>query len=398
MLRRRFGRTGLDMPLLSLGGMRFQQSWKDLELDHINPTSQRQVHLTLERAIQLGINHIETARHYGSSELQLGLAIPDLLPNTNYILQTKIPPREDVKAFEEELELSMECLGTSRFDLLSIHGINQPDHLDQTLRPGGCLEVAQRWQRRGRIGSIGFSTHAPTSLILTAIDSGAFDYINLHWYFIRQENEPALKAAHNRDLGIFIISPTDKGGHLHSPSKQLLELCSPLHPIVFNDLFCLQDQRVHTISIGAAKPEDFDLHIEAVARLSEATLIVPIIQARLQEAALAALGEPWLTSWHCGLPSWQDTPGSINLPLLLWLHNLIEAWGLEDYARARYRLLGQAGHWLPGINADALDVTVSEEQLLAALKDSPWQCNIPNLLRRLRDRLQGDASQRLSKA
>ena len=47
------------------------------------------------------------------------------------------------------------------------------------------------------------------------------------------------------------------------------------------------------------------------------------------------------------LPSWRDTPGEINLPVLLWLHNLLEAWDLESYAKARYRLLGQGSHWFP---------------------------------------------------
>ena len=38
---RRFGRTELEIPLLSLGGMRFQQSWTDLPPDEITPASQR---------------------------------------------------------------------------------------------------------------------------------------------------------------------------------------------------------------------------------------------------------------------------------------------------------------------------------------------------------------------
>ena len=77
---------------------------------------------------------------------------------------------------------------------------------------------------------------------------------------------------------MFIISPTDKGGHLHTPAQRLLELCAPLHPIVFNDLFCLQDPRVHTISVGAARPEDLELHLEALRLLPEAaSLITPCL-------------------------------------------------------------------------------------------------------------------------
>jgi len=69
---RRFGRTELAMPLLSLGGMRFQQSWSDLPADQISPESQANLRSTLERAVASGLHHIETARHYGTSERQLG--------------------------------------------------------------------------------------------------------------------------------------------------------------------------------------------------------------------------------------------------------------------------------------------------------------------------------------
>ena len=88
-------------------------------------------------------------------------------------------------------------------------------------------------------------------------------------------------------------------------------------------------------------------------------------------------------------------PGQINLPVLLWLHNLLEAWDLEQYARARYRLLGQGGHWFPGANADPLDTDVSEQDLCAVLGASPWRDRIPSLLRDLRDRLAGEPQRRL---
>ena len=394
---RRFGRTELAMPVLSLGGMRFQQSWSDLEAEVITQEAQRTVEETLHRAVELGFHHLETARHYGSSERQLGWALPQS-PDPDRILQTKVPPRDDPGVFEAELELSLERLDVQRLELLAIHGINRLDHLEQTLRPGGCMEVVRRWQRQGRIDHVGFSTHGETSVIEAAINSDAFDYVNLHWYYIRQDNEPALIAAQRHDMGVFIISPTDKGGHLHTPSLLLKQLCAPLHPIVFNDLFCLRDPRVHTISVGASRPGDLDLHLEAVRQLDTAEVLISPIQDRLQAQAQSALGEPWLMTWREGLPHWTDTPGGINLPVLLWLHNLIEAWDLESYARARYGILGHAGHWAPGANADALDQEVSETDLRAVLKQSPWSETIPGLLRALKERVGGVPQERLSSA
>ena len=397
---RRFGRTELPMPVLSLGGMRFQQSWSDLDASAIEAESQRNLEATLVAAVAAGFHHIETARYYGTSELQLGPALARH-PDPKRILQPKIPPRDAPAAFEAELERSFQLLGVQRVDLLAVHGINLHEHLEQTVRSGGCLEVLKRWQGEGAIGHIGFSTHSPLDLILDAIATDVFDYVNVHWYYIRQDNDPALTAARQRDMGVFLISPTDKGGHLHSPSKQLLQLCDPLHPIVFNDLFCLTDPRVHTISVGAARPSDLDLHLQAVAQLDRAGQLVPSVADRLQAALVETLGAPWVETWQQGLPSWPETPGEINLPVLLWLHTLLEGWGLESYAKARYGLLGNGSHWFPGRNAARFEAgadepaAVSAKQLDQVLASSPWREEIPAILRLLKQRLGGASVRRL---
>ncbi len=392
---RRFGRTEIDMPVLSLGGMRFQQSWKDLPEYEISNENQKVIEAILKSSISLGLHHIETARHYGTSEIQLGWALKKL-SDSQRILQTKIPPRDDPNEFEKELDLSFEKMQCERIDLVAIHGLNLEEHLYQTLRPGGCMEVVRRWQKAGRIRNIGFSTHGPTNLIIKAIQTNQFDYVNLHWYFIRQDNQIALDVAKQFDLGVFIISPTDKGGHLHTPSSTLLDLCSPIHPIIFNDLFCLRDNRVHTISVGVSKPQDLNLHLEAIKLLDQADDLVPTIQKRLIEASISALGTSWLSTWNEGLPEWQDTPGNINLPILLWLHNLIEGWGMVGYAKARYGLLGNGGHWFPGANADCLDKEVKEQDLKSVLINSPWCNEIPDLLRAIRSKVGGGSHKRLS--
>tara|TARA_B100002052_G_scaffold150964_1_gene137757 strand:+ start:540 stop:1688 length:1149 start_codon:yes stop_codon:yes gene_type:complete len=380
--------------------MRFQQSWSDLEASAIEAESQRNLEATLAAAVSAGFHHVETARYYGTSELQLGPALARH-PDARRILQTKIPPRDDPAAFEAELERSFKLLGVERVDLLAVHGINLHEHLEQTVRPGGCLEVLRSWQADGAIGHIGFSTHGPLDLILDAIGTNVFDYVNVHWYYIRQDNGPALTAARDRDMGVFLISPTDKGGHLHSPSQRLLQLCDPLHPIVFNDLFCLMDPRVHTISVGAARPSDLDLHLQAVAQLEQAPELVPAVAERLQAALVERLGEPWVETSQQGLPAWRDTPGDINLPVLLWLHTLLEGWDLESFAKARYGLLGNGSHWFPGRNAAAFEASTDEpaavtaEELDEVLASSPWKQEIPAILRKLKQRLGGASVRRL---
>ena len=392
--KRRFGRTEIQMPVLSLGGMRFQQSWKDLDPQEIDNQQQDILQKTIKQASQKGMHHIETARHYGTSERQIGWALGQI-DDPKRILQTKIPPNNDPSVFEKELELSMSRLGSKKIDLLAIHGINLPEHLDMTIRPYGCLDIVRRWQKDGLIEHVGFSTHANVDLIIETIETGLFDYVNLHWYFIRQENERALQAASANDMGVFIISPTDKGGHLHTPSFKLIDLCSPLHPIEFNDLFCLSDKRIHTLSVGASKPEDLDIHLSAISKMDTDHELINTIDKRLMNASYKSLGELWLTTWHIGLPRWDQTPGDINIPILLWLNNLLEAWDLESFAKDRYGLLGRGGHWFPGANADSLDCEVSEGDLKKVLMNSPWCAEIPFVLRKLKNRLGGERRDRL---
>jgi hypothetical protein len=219
----------------------------------------------------------------------------------------------------------------------------------------------------------------------------------LHWYYINQENTKVINLANKYDLGVFIISPTDKGGHLHTPSTKMLELCSPLHPIVFNDLFCLRNKNVHTLSVGIAQESDFNLHLEAVSLLSETERYVPQIENRLMEESKNALGLEWYQNWNKNLPSWEYTPGNINIPILLWLSNLIDWLDMEGFARARYQLLGNGSHWFPGSNANLLDVDVSEGQLLKVLEGHINPKKVIRKLRILKEKFGDNVAKRLSK-
>lgn len=373
------------MPVLSCGGMRYQYKWQDQPLSAIPEDSQRNLEATVRRAFELGIVHIETARGYGSSERQLGLVLPTL-PRSELIVQTKIAPHEDPRVFEQHFAESLERLQLDSVELLSLHGVNDRTTLEWSIRRGGCFEAAQRLRDRGKVRFIGFSSHAPLDVLLAGIRHGGprlgegFDYVNLHFYFILQRNRAAILAAAERDMGVFIISPSDKGGKLYAPPTKLRQLCEPLSPMVFNDLFCLSEPHVHTISIGAARPSDFDEHLRAVELLPRAGELLPPIVDRLGQAMQAAVGvrDPELVTQ--GLPEVHDAPSGLNLRVMLWLRNLALGWDLMDYGKMRFNMLGGADHWFPG--ADPHLITKADpESLKRALADSPYAEQIPGWLR-----------------
>lgn len=362
MKYRRFGKTELQIPVFSCGGMRFQQSWDDVAPEKVEEAVQRNLEATVLRALELGINHIETARGYGSSEMQLGWILPRL-PREKMIVQTKVAPTADPEEFRRTFEQSMRYLKLDYVDLLSLHGINNAETLEWSIKKGGCLEVARELQKEGRCRHVGFSTHATNDLILKAIETDGFDYVNLHWYFVGELNWSSVLAARQRDMGVFIISPSDKGGMLYSPPSRLVELCAPFSPIIFNDLWCLSRPEVHTLSVGAAKPEDFDEHVRALENYESAVQEVTPIEARLRAEMERKLGAEWCAHWSEGLPAYVDLPGEVNLQEILRLWTYAKGLDLVEWGKMRYNLMGNAGHWFPGSNAGNANVQALQKAL-----------------------------------
>ena len=379
------------MPVLTCGGMRYQHQWEDVPPEDIPKANQENLEETIHRALELGINHIETARGYGTSEMQLGWVLPKI-PREKLIVQTKEAPSADPAEFLRNFGKSMDYLQLDHVDLLSIHGINNRELLDQTMRPGGCLEMARQLQREGRAKHIGFSTHASVNIIREAINSGEFDYVNLHWYWVNDHNWPAVMDATRQDMGVFIISPNDKGGKLYEPPQKLTNLCAPLSPMVFNDLYCLLRPEVHTLSIGASRPSDFDEHVRAVAMLDQAASLLPPIEQRLHQAMTEVLGTSWLADWEKGIPEWEQVPGHINIWEIIRLWNYAKSLDMVEFGRMRYNLLGNGGHWFPGLNAS----TLGDHDLLPCLSESPFRQRIIEVLGEAHRMLLGEERKRLS--
>lgn len=388
MRYRRFGKTELQIPVISCGGMRYQASWQIG--DPIPAENQANLEACIRRAVELGINHIETARGYGTSEEQLGRILPTF-KRDSLIVQTKGGPRPDVAEFAANFEDSMRRLRLDYVDLFALHGVNNEEKFEWALR---CLDQVRIYQREGRIRHVGFSTHGPTDLIFKAIETDEFEYVNLHWYYIFQENWPAIEAATARDMGVFIISPNDKGGMLYQPTQAFMDLCKPLHPMVFNGLFCLSRPEVHTLSCGVARPSDFEVHFDTVARLDEAEALATPIAKRLDAAMAETFDPAWCNGWREDLPEWDETPGEVNIPTILRLYNLASAYDMVAYGKMRYNLLGKGDDWFPGNQADR----VAELDLRGCLSRSPFADRIPGYLAEAHAMLKGEDRARLSSA
>ncbi|MEO0853731.1 MAG: aldo/keto reductase [Cyanobacteria bacterium J06648_11] len=369
MQYRRFGRTEQQLSVFSLGTMRLVQC------------SEEVAERTIACALDRGINHLETAQAYGNSEVRLGKVFAGPLKGwrARLFITTKLVPTSNPDDLRRGLERSLERLQCDRIDNFAFHGINLPEHLDLVLSSN--LQVMRQAQSEGLVGHVGFSTHGSLELILRAIATDEFDFVNLHYYFFNQRNGEAIAKADERDMGIFIISPADKGGMLYRPPERLERLCAPLTPLEFGYRFLLNDDRVHTLSLGASLPEE----VETALRTLETSGDVKAIALEIENTSRERLGGDRCSQCYACLPC----PESINIPEILRLRNLAKAIDMTEYGQYRYNMLENAGHWFPGTKGD--NCTDCGD----CLPRCPERLNIPDLLRDTHDRLNRNPIRRL---
>ncbi|MEB3260699.1 MAG: aldo/keto reductase [Cyanobacteriota bacterium] len=337
-MRRPFG-AGPPVSLFTLGTMRALESAAALEA-------------VVRRAVAAGINHLETAPSYGPAERYLGAALsalgreqPDI--RASLVITSKILPGPSAAEAWTQLRASLQRLGLRRLDNLAIHGLNTSDHLQWALHGPGA-DLRERALGEGVVGQMGFSSHGSNRLIAQALDSGRFQFCSLHLHLFDPARLPLAAQALEAGMGVMAISPADKGGRLQDPPPLLRDDCAPWEPLALAYRFLLA-RGISTLTVGAARPADLTL-VEALASRGE-----PLspeeerVVERLRTRGRERLGDAWCGQCQACLPC----PREVPIPSLLRLRQLALGYGMEAFARERYSLIGQAGHWWEQVDGRA---------------------------------------------
>ncbi|MEH1839026.1 MAG: aldo/keto reductase [Nostoc sp.] len=374
MQYRRFGKTNLRLSVFSLGTMRYLASFEN-------------AHQTIEQALALGINHLETARGYGKSEEYLGRALKAGLsvPRTRLYVTTKISATADADTMRRCIDESLERLQLDYLDCLGVHGLNTWQHLEWVQAKNGCMQAVEEAVADGRVRHVGFSTHGPLEVIQAAISTDFFEFVNLHYYYFFQRHAPAIQLAAQKDMGIFIISPADKGGRLYTPPQTLKDLCYPHLPLELNYRFLLSDNRITTLSIGPANPDELREPLRIADDDGKLTSAENSAFERLENHQKVTLETDKCSQCYACLPC----PANINIPEVLRLRNLTVAYDMTDYGQYRYGMFENAGHWFPGMKGNRCT------ECGECLPRCPEKLDIPALLEDTHQKLSGKAGRRL---
>ena len=210
---RRFGRTNLQVSVIGLG------TGGPSRLGQRSGVPEPEAIKTVHRALDMGINLIDTAANYAGSEAILGRALKGV-PRDRFILCTKFSPargREDAEGpaqlkdeseMAASLERSLQDLGLDHVDVFQLHGVS-PDSYEAAR--DRFLPIARKLQEQGKTRFIGITeTFGPRDDHHEALAKGladdVWDTMMVGYNLLTpMPEEHVLPEAKRRDVGILVM-------------------------------------------------------------------------------------------------------------------------------------------------------------------------------------------------
>jgi aryl-alcohol dehydrogenase-like predicted oxidoreductase len=310
---RQLGRTGLRVSEIGLGTVELGLDYgMPVDGEHLRPTEEQAAHL-LNRALDLGVNFIDTARAYGASEEIIGRALKGR--RGEYILASKLAPireegqpdkelREQVKASIAE---SLRMLQTDVIDLLQLH--HAPVDV---VKSGRVLAAAREAQRSGAVRFIGASTYGEDAPLAVLAAGGGYDTLQVAYNLADRTLEAKVLPLAQQGVGIIVRSVLLRGvlthRYIYLPD-QLADLKSAiarLSSLVGADAaslpemayrFVLANPAVSTALVGTARIEE----LEAALAYADKGRLPPALVSAIREINVSDRSQLIPSNWPADL-------------------------------------------------------------------------------------------------
>ena len=339
MQYRPYGKTGNQVSILGYGAMRLPaQPDGTVDLEQSTPL--------LRRALDLGVNYIDTAHGYinGTSEIAVGQAIKGY-DRSKIFIATKVPADDESQAQPEvwraKLEKSLQRLDTPYIDYLLCHGLRWNTYTEYMNRPGWALDVARKAKEEGLVKHICFSSHDEAENVIRLIDTGEFAGMLVQYNYLDQHNAPAIAHAAEMGMGVSIMGPV-AGGRLVTPrgivvdSEGMLEMKTPELAL----RYVWNNAHVSVALSGMNTFEQIEENITSANRVEtmdagEGAMIAQLFEQNQKLADLYCTG-----CAYC-----MPCPNDVQIPENFRYMNWFKVWGLEEQAKTAYARLNGEGVW-----------------------------------------------------
>jgi len=190
------GKTGLEVNRLGFGGIPIQRVDEDQAVE------------TVLHALRKGIDFIDTARGYTTSERRIGMALREV--DKRVVIASKSHSRTS-DGIRADLELSLKELQRDSVDLYQCHFVRNEQDYVQIISPGGALEGLKRAKDEGLVGHIGLSSHS-LDLLDRVLEDGLFESIMLCFSFLEPAaREKIIPKAIRKNVGVIAMKPFSGG-------------------------------------------------------------------------------------------------------------------------------------------------------------------------------------------
>ncbi len=300
MIHRKLGRTNFDIGIVGFGGIPIQR------------LKEAEAIVLIQRAMEEGINFIDTARGYADSERLIGEGIKG--NRAHWIVATKSPAR-DYASMKRDIEISLSNLQTETIDLYQLHLVKTQAQYDQIMSDQGAYRALLEAQAQGKIKEIGITSHS-LEILEMAVETDYFSTIQFPYNAVERHGEALFKRAAERGIGVIIMKPL-AGGALNNGNLALrFILENPNISVVIPGIDKLE-QVFENSSIGR---DPQPLSQEERSALKEITDKLGMVFCR-----------------RCGycLPCPQD----IDIPTQFLMEGYFTRYDLQDWALERYGAL-----------------------------------------------------------
>jgi aryl-alcohol dehydrogenase-like predicted oxidoreductase len=264
MKMRKLGRTGLNVSAVALGGAPFGYRNQANDWDPWSEDGRRTAVATINRALDLGVNYIDTAPLYGNGRSETLVGEVMRTRRNECVLASKVWFEHDRQAAIDSVHESLKRLQTDRIDVLQVHGrwYSAADY--EQIVNGGLLDALRSLKKEGKIGFIGITTEEPWT-VLPFLAQGDFDVFQIAYNLIYQAAaRHFLIESAKADAGVVTMRTMTSGVLQHAARFLAPEWQEARDLYEVSLKFVLSDSRVHSALIGMRWSEE----VERNARLA----------------------------------------------------------------------------------------------------------------------------------